>query len=96
MLFRSKDTGYLPARPLDRITAQDILQAVRAGQGMELATREDPGRAMVRDEFERIAAAERAAGGGVTLQDLVNRVTVAGESSQADRGGDPAICPRSA
>lgn len=88
------DTGYLPARPLDRITAQDVLQAVRAGHGMELATREDPGRVLVRDEFERIADAEREAATGVTLQSLAKRVVEAGRS--IDREGDPATCPRSA
>jgi len=61
-----------------------------------LATREDPGRALVRDEFERIAAAERDAATGVTLQTLAKRVTEAGQSSQAARDGDPATCPRSA
>mgnify|MGYP000856599064 CR=1 FL=1 len=90
------DPGYLPARPLDRITAQDVLQAVRAGQGMELATREDPGRASVRFEFERIAAAERDAATRVTLQTLATRVAEAGQPSQATRDEGPATCPRSA
>ena len=57
------------ARPLDRITAHDILMALRAGQGLELATREDRALARVRGEFDRIQAAERQAA-AVTLQSL--------------------------
>jgi membrane protein len=63
------ETGYAPARPLDQITAHDILQALRAGQGQELATHEDASRARVRGELDRIQAAERQAA-GVTLQTL--------------------------
>ncbi len=57
------------ARPLDRITAHDVLMALRAGQGLELATRDDPALARVRGEFDRIQAAERQAA-AVTLQSL--------------------------
>lgn len=83
------EPGYLPTRPLDRITAQEIMQAIRAGSGMDLATREDPGRDLVRDEFERIAAAERDTAGLVTLQSLATRVAAA-ELSQAGRGREDA------
>ncbi|HEY2952061.1 MAG TPA: Rrf2 family transcriptional regulator, partial [Verrucomicrobiae bacterium] len=63
------ETGYAPARPLDQITAHDILQALRAGQGQQLATHEDPTRARVRAELDRIQTAERQAA-NVTLQSL--------------------------
>src|SRR5262249_1609077 len=63
------DTGYTPARPLDQITAHNILQALRAGQGQELATHQDASRSRVRDELDRIQAAERQAA-SVTLQRL--------------------------
>src|SRR5439155_13082769 len=48
--------GYTPARPLDKITCHEILQALRAGQGEELATREEPERELVRGQFSRIEA----------------------------------------
>jgi membrane protein len=72
------ETAFLPARPLDQITVQDVLQAIRAGSGLELATRDDPAREVVRGEFERIAAAERSVGSSLTLQALAGRMAQAG------------------
>jgi len=69
------ETAYVPARPASQITAQDILQAIRAGQGMDLGTREEPAREVVRGEFERIAAAERSVAAAVTLQNLARRAS---------------------
>ncbi len=65
------DSGYVPARPLDAITAQDVLQALRAGLGQELDPRDDGLLARVRTEFERIGEAEKAAASSVTLATLV-------------------------
>ena len=65
-----RETGYAPARPVDRITAHDILTALRSGQGIELETQEDALRASVRGSFETIYAAERAAAAVVTLETL--------------------------
>jgi DNA-binding IscR family transcriptional regulator len=67
-----RETGYTPARPIDQITAHQILMALRAGPGCEPSTRDEPECARVRGEFDRIAEAERHAAAGVTLQDLVN------------------------
>jgi membrane protein len=69
-----QETGYAPARPLNQITCQDILQAMRVSQGYELATNDEPARALVRQEFERINLAEQQAAAGVTLQSLVDRL----------------------
>jgi membrane protein len=70
--------AYSPARPIDSITAHDVLRSLRVGQGIELATKEDPLRTEVRAEFERILAAERQAGQSVTLHALaLNRGEVA-------------------
>jgi membrane protein len=65
-----KHPAYAPARPVDHITAYDVLCALRAGQGQELATKEDDWRTAVRTEFERITDAERQAGSVVTLKEL--------------------------
>jgi membrane protein len=67
------EMAYQPARPLDQITLKDITVALRIGQGHEPATADDPLRAIVRDEFNRIQQVEQAAAGAVTLADLVNR-----------------------
>lgn len=65
-----EETLYSPARPLAQITAHDVMQALRAGRGMELDTRDDALRHRVRDEFESIATAERSAAEAVTLETL--------------------------
>lgn len=68
-----RETAFAPARPLDQITCHDILQALRASHGQELATRDEPTRKEVYGEFQRILEAERAAASSVTMLALVNR-----------------------
>jgi DNA-binding IscR family transcriptional regulator len=70
------EPAYLPARPMESITCHDILLALRASQGQELATRDEPVRAEVYGEFQRIQEAERQAASSVTLLALVNRAQV--------------------
>ena len=67
------DMGYAPARPLERITAHQVTQALRAGQGTELATKDGPLRKVVREEVQRIRKAEQEVAEGVTLSMLVER-----------------------
>jgi membrane protein len=67
------ETAYLPARPMETITCHDLLLAMRASQGQELATREEPTRREVYGEFQRIQEAERQAASSVTLLALVHR-----------------------
>jgi membrane protein len=73
------EIGYTTARPLNQITCQDILQALRASQGQEPATREEPTRTLVREEFNRIRLAEHEAASAATLQTMVDRVQAAPE-----------------
>jgi membrane protein len=70
------ETGYAPARPLAQITCHDILHALRAGQGQELATQDDSMRELVRQEFEKVQQAEREVAQATTLEALVNRGNV--------------------
>jgi membrane protein len=67
------EAAYLPARPMERITCHDMLLAMRAAQGQELATRDEPSRAEVYGEFQRIQEAERQVASGVTMLALANR-----------------------
>ncbi len=60
------EPAYLPARPLETITCHDVLLALRASQGQELATRDEPTRSEVYGEFQRIQEAERLASSSVT------------------------------
>lgn len=67
------EPGYAPARPLETITAHDILHALRTGTGQELPLRDNPVRAEVYGEFARIEKAERDAAAALTMLALVNR-----------------------
>lgn len=65
------DTGYVPARPIDTITAHHVLQALRVGHGQELAPHDDGLLGRVRGEFDRIGDAEKGIADAVTLARLV-------------------------
>jgi membrane protein len=67
-----REISYTPARPLDQITAHDIIVALRAGQGMELETRDDGSRERVREKFDSIYETERETARAVTLEMLAN------------------------
>ncbi|MSU56749.1 MAG: YihY family inner membrane protein [Pedosphaera sp.] len=67
------EPAYAPARPLDTINCHHILLAMRATQGQELVTREEPVREEVFGEFARIQAVEKEAASSVTMFALVNR-----------------------
>jgi membrane protein len=78
--IRDRETAYVPVRPLNQVSAHDILDAVRTGQGMDLATRDDPVRTLVQAEFGRIATAELSVAGNITLQTLVDKVAAGTQS----------------
>lgn len=67
-----EEVAYAPGRPLDRISYEDILNALRVGNGEDVATKEDALRDQVRGEFERIHAAQRDVAGKITLQEMVD------------------------
>lgn len=67
------ETSYAPARPLDQITAFDVIDSIRSGRGAGLATIDDTERTVVRAEFERITRAERQQAESTTLLELVRR-----------------------
>ena len=66
--------AYIPARPLDKIASQDVLQALRAGQGHEPNTRDGFDKAIIREEIDRIRRAEKQAANAINLEQIVNRL----------------------
>jgi membrane protein len=80
------ESGYMPARPLDTITAHDILHAMRTGGGQELPMRDGPARAEVLGEFARIEAVECEAASSVTMLALVNRTQAKLEIAAPEMG----------
>ncbi|MGV3774752.1 MAG: YhjD/YihY/BrkB family envelope integrity protein [Verrucomicrobiales bacterium] len=68
-----EETGYAPARPIDRISVEDILNSLRIGRGQDLATLDEPTRQIVREEFDRIMQAESEIASHVSLHEMVIR-----------------------
>jgi membrane protein len=85
------ESAYMPARPLENITCQDVLQAVRGAQGAELATREDNARAVLRAELERIRLAEQQTAAGTTILALVQRLRAEEKQSKPGTAQSQAI-----
>lgn len=90
-----EDKGFAPGRPLTQISYQDILDAVRAGEGQELETRDDSSRALVRGKFDEILEAESCVAARITLQELADGSACllnerAGETGKARRIGGKA------
>lgn len=67
------EPAYAPARPLETISAHQVLEAMRALQGQDLLTRDEPAREEVYGEFTRIQEAERQVASSVTMLALVQR-----------------------
>jgi len=87
------EPGYVPARPVDSISCHDVLEALRAGQGADLAFHEGPVYRQILGEFQRINDAERAAAESVSMFDLAehaNRLLAEGAGvRQALEAGNP-------
>jgi membrane protein len=73
---------FIPARPLDRIASQDVLQALRAGQGHEPNTRDGYEKTVIREEIDRIRQAEKQAATAINLEQIVNRLNQGGSDTQ--------------
>jgi membrane protein len=67
------NSAFTPARPLDMITAHDILEALRTCCGQTPVLPDTPVSTEVLEEFQKIENAERAAASPVTLLSLVQR-----------------------
>ena len=55
------------------VQPEDVLQAIRSGAGMDVATRDDAARAVVREAFERVGEVERGAAQSLTWETLAAR-----------------------
>jgi membrane protein len=67
------EAAYCPARPLERISYEDILQTLRVGKGQEPATRSEPARELVRGAFDAIQEAQQSLAKALTVQEMVER-----------------------
>ena len=71
---QGEETGYYPGRPIEKITLEDVLCAMRAGSGRELATCDDAARAVVREQYERVLLSEMQIANAVNLKTIVSRI----------------------
>ncbi len=67
------EIAYVPGRPLEKINCEDILDAMRAGIGHGVSTRDEPARRQIEEEFDKILEAERETACHITLADLVRK-----------------------
>ncbi|HAB19487.1 MAG TPA: YhjD/YihY/BrkB family envelope integrity protein [Verrucomicrobiota bacterium] len=67
------EAAYVPARPIAQISVGQVLQALRAGTGSDLATAADSQRELVRETMSRLQADAAANAETVTLATLVDR-----------------------
>jgi membrane protein len=90
------EAAFLPARPLETISADDILLAMRTGAGQELPVTDTPELAEIYGEFARIEQAERVAAARITLQALANRLTPRAELPPAEKmpAPEPVALPK--
>ena len=84
------ETAYLPARLMETISCYDILLAMRASYGQELETRDEPTRAEVYGEYQRIQQAERHAAASVTMLALAHRAQAQLQQRQLGAGAGTA------
>lgn len=73
MEINGRTVGHAPTRPIDQISALDIIRALRSHGGDEMATRDEPQRDVIKSEFDRIHQAEIDAAKDTTLKELVAR-----------------------
>jgi membrane protein len=76
------EAAYAPARPIETITCEDVIGALRIRSGRELPTRDEPARAVVCAEFDRIRNAEQQAAEQITLEDLVTKIPITVPANQ--------------
>ncbi|RMG07706.1 MAG: YihY family inner membrane protein [Planctomycetota bacterium] len=77
------ERGYVPARPIDRITVSDVLASLRERRGIAFELREGPDLPLVRAQLEKAASAAAALSDRVTLRGLVQALA---ESAEATAG----------
>jgi membrane protein len=65
--------AFSPARPLDQISTEEILQALRSGAGQEPSAREGREFELAQQVYRTVREAERNAAGPLTLQRLLDR-----------------------
>jgi membrane protein len=84
VLSVKQDEGaFSPARPLEKISCANILDALRSGNGQEVATKSEPIQQFVRSELKKIQEAEQKVSAEITLKSLVQESLSSERSARA-------------
>lgn len=78
------ERGYVPARPLDRITMSDVLASLRERRGISFELSAGADLDVVRRHLDRAESAARALSARVTLRQLVEELAAAGPALAVD------------
>jgi DNA-binding IscR family transcriptional regulator len=84
------ESAFVPAKPLNELSLQSILLAIRTAHGRDLSTAEDAGRPSVTHALDAIRKAENSLAANLSLAKLV------GEALDATKTSDPKLQPPAA
>lgn len=80
-----KETGYTLARPLEKISCHDVLNALRTARGELVDTADDGAKHAVDVVFEKVLLAEKTVSARTTLRQLVDETSGATGAETARR-----------
>ena len=67
------ESSFVPARPIEKISVNSVLVALRTANGQDLVTAEDSLREVIRSELAAVRRAESDRADDLTLADLVRK-----------------------
>jgi membrane protein len=76
------EPAYAPTRPLDRISLDDIIEALRSGAGPDLSTRPGAARESLREAYQAVQRAECQVAGSLSLREMLDRSQSSAEGTR--------------
>jgi DNA-binding IscR family transcriptional regulator len=76
------EAAFVPAKPLNELSIQSILLAIRTAHGRDISTAEDAGRQPVTQALDAVRKAENSMASTYTLAQLVDEALEAAEASK--------------
>ena len=76
------EAAFVPAKPLNELSIQSILLAIRTAHGRDISTAEDAGRQPVTQALDAVRKAENSMASTFTLAQLVDEALEAAEASK--------------
>jgi membrane protein len=86
------EAAFVPAKPLNELSIQSILLAIRTAHGRDISTAEDAGRQPVTQALDAVRKAENSSASAFTLVQLVDEALEAASASKP-KLKDPSAIP---